>query len=55
MTTNSEPLNAQEEADLAAFLTKISAACKTDSSVPGFVDAQVTEWLGEIAAGGTAT
>ena len=38
ITTNSEPLNEQEEADLAAFLTKVSAACKTDSSVPGFVD-----------------
>ncbi len=31
----------EEEANLAAFLAKVQGACKNDSSVPGFVGAQV--------------
>ena len=51
MTTDSAPLDPEEEANLAAFLSKVSAACNRDSDVPGFVGAQVNEWLAEIAAG----
>ena len=37
---------------MAAFLQKVSAACQNDNEVPGFVGAQVNEWLAEIMAGG---
>ena len=49
VTTNSAPMDPEEEANLAAFLTKIQAACQKDSDVPGFVGSQVNEWLAEIA------
>ena len=41
ITTNTEPMDAEEEANLAAFLEKVAGACKNDSSVPGFVGTQV--------------
>ena len=37
VTTNTEPMSAEEEAKLQAFLTKVSNACNEDSYVPGFV------------------
>ena len=42
-------MDAEEEANLAAFLTKISAACQRDSDVPGEVGVQVNQWLAELA------
>ena len=42
------PLSPEQEQDLSAFLSKVMAACKTDSSVPEFVGLQVEEWLKEI-------
>ena len=35
--TTSQPMDAEEEAALMAFLTKVQGACKNDSSVQGFV------------------
>ena len=54
MTTTTEPIDPEEEAKLAAFLTKISGACKDDPEVPGEVGNQVNAWLAEMMAGGNA-
>ena len=42
-------MDAEEQANLATFLAKVSGACKNDSDVPDFIGAQVNEWLAEIA------
>ena len=41
-------LSEEDEINLQAFLMKVQAACGTDKSVPGFVGAQVDEWIKEI-------
>ena len=47
-------MDATDEANLAAFLQKVSAACSNDNEIPGFVGSQVNEWLSEIMGGGGA-
>ena len=53
VTTQSADLDPEEEAQLAAFLQKVSGACQRDASVPGYVGNQVNEWLAEIATTGS--
>ena len=43
-----QPLDQDESAKLADFLTKVSKACKNDKSLPGFIGDQVNTWMAEL-------
>ena len=47
-------MDAEEQANLALFLSKVSKACENDQQLPGFIGAQVNEWLAEIDEGDKA-
>lgn len=48
-------LSADQEDALAVFLKKVQKACDNDKSLPGFINPQVSEWLGELESKRSST